>query len=178
MLRSANFVYRPLVPADAPGFVAAVRESSATVAPWMPWAHADYSMDEALSWISLCQQGWVERGSFEFGIFNAASGTFAGGCGLNHFNPIHGFCNLGYWVRQSFQGRGAASEAIVALADFAFSELPIGRIEVVVGVGNAGSLRAAQKAGAVQEGIARNRVKLGERFIDAHMLSLVRPALD
>lgn len=176
MLRSANFVFRPLVPDDAPGFVAAVRESVATVAPWMPWAHEDYSTDEALSWISLCQQGWVKRDSFEFGIFDAATGTFAGGCGLNHFNQLHGFCNLGYWVRQSFQRCGVATEAIGALADFGFSELPLGRIEIVVGVGNAGSLRAAHKAGAVQEGVARNRIKLGERHIDAHMLSLLPPA--
>ncbi len=176
MLRSANFVFRPFVPDDAPAFVDAVLESTATLAPWMPWAHEQYAMAEALGWIGWCQQGWEERASFEFGIFDAASGRFVGGCGLNQFNHLHGYCNLGYWVRQSFQRRGAATEAIRALSGFAFTELPVGRLEIAVGVGNTASLSAARKAGAVEEGIARQRLKLRERFIDAHILSLVPPA--
>ena len=177
MRRSANFVFRPLVPDDAPGFVDAVLESTATVTPWMPWAHAQYALTDALGWIDFCQQGWQDGSSLEFGIFDAASGVFVGGCVLNQFNPVHDYCNLGYWVRQSFQRRGAATEAIGALAHFGFSELPLGRIEIAVGRGNAASLGAARKAGAFEEGIARNRLKLGERFIDAHVLSLVRPTL-
>ncbi len=178
MLRSANFVFRPLVPEDAPGFVDAVLESTSTLAPWMPWAHEGYAMAEALAWIDWCQQGWQERSSFEFGIFDRESGAFAGGCGLNQFNQLHGHCNLGYWVRQSFQRRGAATDAIRTLSDFAFTELPLGRIEIAVAIGNAASLGAARKAGALEEVVARNRLKLGERFIDAHVLSLVPPASD
>lgn len=175
-LRSANFLFRPLVADDAPEFVEAVLESVATVAPWMPWAHAEYSMAEALAWIDFCQQGWEARSSYEFGMFDAASGRFAGGCGLNQFNPLHGFCNLGYWVRQSQQGRGAATEAIGALSAFGFRELALGRIEIAVGVGNRPSLGAARKAGAFEECVARNRIRIGARHIDAHMLSLLPPA--
>ena len=86
---------------------------------------------------------------------------------------MHGYCNLGYWVRQSFQRRGAATDAVRSLSEFGFAELALGRIEIAVGVGNTGSLGAALKAGAVEEGVARNRLRIGERFIDAHMLSLI-----
>ena len=175
MLRSANFVFRPYVASDGPEFVAAVQESTVSLAPWMPWAHKDYSMAEALSWIDMCERGWEARSSCEFGIFDAADGTFVGGCGLNQFNQQHGHCNLGYWVRRSFQRRGAATEAIGALSHFEFSDLQLGRVEITVGVGNAASLGAARKAGAFEECIARNRLKLRERFIDAHVLSLVPP---
>ena len=139
----------------------------------MAWAHENYSLDEARSWIDWCQQGWEKRTSFEFAIFDAASGKFAGGCGLNQLNQVNGYCNLGYWVRQSFQRRGAATDAVRALSQFGFAELALGRIEIAVGIGNAGSLGAATKAGAVEEGVARNRLRLRERFIDAHVLALV-----
>ncbi len=176
MLRSADFHFRPLVPGDAPGFVEAVLESTATVQPWMPWAHSDYTIDDALGWIAFCQQGWKERSNFEFGIFEAATGSFVGGCGLNQFNHVHGYCNLGYWVRQSHQRRGAAVAAIRALSGYGFDELGLGRIEIAVAIGNVASLGAARKAGAMEEAIARNRLKLGERFIDAHVLALLPPA--
>ncbi len=176
MLRSANFVFRPLVSSDAPQFVEAVRESSSTIAPWMPWAHDAYSVAEALSWISWCQQAREQCTAFEFGIFDAASGAFAGGCGLNQLNPVHAYCNLGYWVRQSCQRRGAATEAIGVLSAHGFAELALGRIEIAVGVGNVASLGAARKAGALEEGVARRRLKVGERFLDAHILALLPPA--
>ena len=178
MLRSRQFVFRPFVPDDAADFADAVQESTATLAPWMPWAHEQYSLAEAHSWIGCCQRGWEDRDSFEFGIFDPSTGAFVGGCGLNQFNQVHGHCNLGYWVRQSYQRRGAATEAIGVLSGFGFGTLPLGRIEIAVAVGNAASLGAARKAGAVEEGIARNRLKLGARFIHAHVLSLVPPNAD
>ncbi len=175
MLRSANFVFRPLVSADAPEFVDAVLESVSTLSVWMPWAHDAYSITEALSWISYCQQAREVGAAHEFGIFDAATGALAGACGLNQFNRLHGFCNLGYWVRQSFQRRGAATEAVGVLSNYGFAELPLARIEIVVGVGNGASLGAALKSGAREEGVARNRLKLGARYLDAHILALLPP---
>ena len=155
--------------------VAAILESTSTLAPWMPWATAQFSMSDALAWIATCEKGLAEATCFEFAIFDRASGMFVGGCGLNQMNAMHGFCNLGYWVRQSWQRKGAASAAIRALADYAWTELEVQRLEIVVAVGNDASLNAARKAGAVDEGIARKRIKLGRQWVDAHMLSLVKP---
>ena len=42
---------------------------------------------------------------------------------LNQFSPQHRFCNLGYWVRASAQGKGVASQAAKLLAGYAFEEL-------------------------------------------------------
>lgn len=175
MLRSTDFQFRPFTFDDVPDFAAAVRESTSTLPAWMPWASAHYSEADAHAWIEQCRQGWEERRVFEFGIFDMASGAFVGGCGLNQFNHQHQFCNLGYWVRESFQRRGAATQAVGALSRFAFDELKLGRVEIVIGRGNTASLGAARKAGALEEGVARNRLKLGERFIDAHVLAVVPP---
>jgi ribosomal-protein-serine acetyltransferase len=92
----------------------------------MPWAHERYTIAEAQDWIALCQQWCEERSNFEFGIFDGASGAFVGGCGLNKFDRMHGYCNLGYWVRQSCQRRGAATEAIRCLSTFGFAGLSLG----------------------------------------------------
>jgi len=175
MLFSTDFVLRPYVPGDAPALVAAILESTPSLAPWMPWATAQFSISEALAWIATCERGWTDATCFEFAIFDRTSGMFVGGCGLNQINPLHGFCNLGYWVRQSWQRRGAASAAIRALTGYAWTELDVQRLEIVDAVGNDASLNAARKDGAFDEGIARKRIKLGRQCVDAHMLSLVKP---
>jgi ribosomal-protein-serine acetyltransferase len=136
MLVSTDFVLRPYVPGDAPALVAAIVESTPTLAPWMPWATAQFSMSDALAWIASCEKGLADATCFEFAIFDRTSGVFVGGCGLNQINGLHGFCNLSYWVRQSWQRKGAASAAIRALTDYAWTELDVQRLEIVVAVGN------------------------------------------
>lgn len=173
MLAAGPYLFRPFDDGDAPLFVEAVRESDATVGRWMSWAHSGYVESDALVWFARCAQGRASGASHEFGIFDAESGTLVGGCGLNQFNAVNGFCNLGYWVRETRQRRGAALASIQALTRFAFEELGLGRVEIVVAAGNCPSLAVATKAGALRECLARNRLKVHGRFTDAYVFSLV-----
>lgn len=172
-LRAGRFVLRPFTTADAPAFAEAVRESTSTVGQWMGWAHAAYSEDDALAWFAICDAARAGGSGHEFGIFLADGGALVGGAGLNHFNPLHAFCNLGYWVRASQQGRGAAPAAVDALARYAFEELEQWRVEIVVADGNLPSMAVARKAGAVHECLARNRLQLNGKPVDAHVFSLI-----
>lgn len=172
-LRASGFLLRPLVPSDAPAMAAAVRESQATVAKWMTWAHRDYSDAEALDWVALCDANRANGSAHEFGIFRPDGQTFVGVAGLNQFNRVHGFCNLGYWVRESAQRQGAASSAISLLANHAFRHLDQNRVEIVIAENNLASLAVAFKAGAAYECLARNRLQLHGESVAAHVLSLV-----
>ena len=172
-LRNGAFLLRPLTDADAPAMAAAVRESHATVGKWMSWAHRDYSTAEALGWVALCDASRADGSAHEFGLFRADGQALVGVAGLNGFNRLHGFCNLGYWVRASAQRQGAALAAVGALADYAFRQLGQHRVEIVVAEGNIPSLMLAQRAGAVHECLARKRLQLHGTAVAAHMLSLV-----
>lgn len=175
-LHTGRFVLRPFVTADAPAFAAAVRESMASVGQWMSWAHAAYSEDQALSWIAFCDAVGAAGHAHEFGIF-LDDGSFVGGAGLNQFNTTHGFCNLGYWVRASQQRQGAALAAVEVLVRHAFDALKLSRVEIVVADGNLPSIAVARKAGATHECLARNRLQLRGRAVDAHVFSLVPDAV-
>jgi RimJ/RimL family protein N-acetyltransferase len=85
------------------------------------------------------------------------------------------FCNLGYWIRTSRIREGAATEAIRLLAQFGFSTLQLVRIEIVVAAGNLASQKAAEKAGAMREGLLANRLIHREEIRDAYLFSLVPP---
>jgi len=172
-LQSAGFVLRPFVTQDAPAFAAAVRESMATVGQWMSWGRADFSEDDARAWFAACDGARADGSSHEFGIFRGD--TLVGGAGLNQFNTVHAFCNLGYWVSASAQRQGAASAAVAALARHAFDALKQSRVEIVVAEGNAPSIGVARKAGAVHECLARNRVLLHGKPVAAHVFALLPP---
>ena len=169
-----NGTIRAYEPGDAEGLWHAVRESVPEVFPWLPWAHAEYSMADAMEWVRSRAQLLAERREFAFAIV-APDGRFLGGCGISRINPIHRLGNLGYWVRTSATGRGVASGAVRQLADFAFRNTELVRLEIVCAVGNRRSQRVAERVGAVREGVLRDHLLLHDQAVDAIVYSLTRP---
>jgi RimJ/RimL family protein N-acetyltransferase len=164
---------RPFQSSDVDPLFEAVHESIEQVSPWLAWCHARYSREEAAAWVGGREQPWAEGSEYSFAIVDSADGRFLGGCGLNQIHPVHRFANLGYWVRSSAAGRGVATQAALLTARFAFVELGLIRAEIVVDIGNAASIRVAEKMNAVREGVARNRLVTRERVSDAVMFSLI-----
>ena len=172
-IAAGPFKLRPYAADDVDELVRATRESVATVGRWMPWCHADYVAAEAVEWIAHTAACLANRSAFEFALVSAEDGRLIGGAGLNQFNLRNNFCNLGYWVRQSWQRRGAASAGARALARFGFAHLNVSRIEIVVQDGNLASQRVAETAGARREGLARNRLFILGQPVDAVMYAFV-----
>lgn len=166
---------RPYEPGDALRLCEAARESSADVFPWLEWCHAEYSVDEAVAWVGSRAALFAEGSEYAFAIVGG-DGRYLGGCGVNQINRAHRFGNLGYWVRSSATGRGVAREAVRQVADFAFRETGLARLEIVCALANLRSQRVAERAGALREGVLRGRLVLHGRSVDAVMFSLVRGA--
>jgi RimJ/RimL family protein N-acetyltransferase len=161
--------------ADAAALWEAARESVAEVSAWLPWCHARYSMADAAAWIQARAPLAADGREHAFAIVDAR-GRLLGGCGINQINRIHRFGNLGYWVRTSATGRGVATEAVRQLAELAWRDTDLVRLEIVCAVGNERSQRVAERAGAVREGVLRSRLLLHGRPVDAVMYGLCRPA--
>jgi len=151
---------------------AAAMESIATVGRWMPWCHSARTMEEGVKWLRNTQASWDLGAEYEFTLFTP-SGEYLGAAGLNQFNRVHNFANLGYWVRESRQRQGIAVEAATLLADFGFSSVGLNRIEIIIAEENYPSRGVAEKLGATYEGIARNRLLLRGIPIPAAVYSLV-----
>jgi ribosomal-protein-serine acetyltransferase len=171
---TTDALIRPFVEADVDELVAAVRESYAEVSPWMAWCKADYSAADAETWIRSTITGRASGTSYHFAVLDA-EGVLAGSCGINRINDVDQYANLGYWVRTSRAGRGLASAAVTAVAERAFANTRLNRLEIVVAVGNAKSDRVASKVGAVREAVLHRRMVVRGVPSDATMYSLVRP---
>lgn len=165
-------VMRPNSVEFAEALQSAAMESLATVGRWMPWCHPQRTVADGIAWYRTCREKWDAGLKYEFSMFTP-EGDYLGTAGLNQFNRVHNFANLGYRVRESRQGQGLAVEAARLIADFGFRSVGLSRIEIVVAEGNAPSRRVAEKLGAAYEGIARNRLLLRGTPTTAAMYSLV-----
>lgn len=167
-----NVSIRPPRAGDEDAVFAAIEESRAELAPFMPWCVPQYSVDDARTWIDAVVAGHRERTSAEF-VITTEDGTVLGACGLNMFDVQNHRANLGYWVRTSACGRGVATEAVSLLVEWARANTDFVRVEIVASVRNAASLRVAEKSGARREGTLRARFLLPDGFHDGVMFSIV-----
>lgn len=164
---------RPYSESDAEQLYSAVRESIPEVSRWLPWCHENYSLAESREFIAARQLASQGDEWYSFAVFEKSSNAFVGGAGLNFINRVHQFANLGYWVRTSATGRGFATRATRLAARFGFAQLGLRRIEIVAAIDNVASQRVAEKAGAIREGMARQRLLIRGESHDAVLYSLI-----
>ena len=170
-LIAEDIILRPFRLDDANQLYCAVKESLKELSPWMSWATDTYTEITAREYITIARARWNEHTFYAFAITRGE--LILGACTLSSIHPIYHFCNLGYWVRTSCHGQGIAGCAAKLAARFAFENLGLIRVEIVISVENQASIRVAEKIGAHDEGILLNRMVVGKSIYDAYMYSLL-----
>jgi len=111
-------------------------------------------MARPLAWrkLALMIGHWALRGYGLWAAEERSSGLFVGYIGFWNPEGWPGF-ELGWTLRQSFWGRGFATEGAQAALQFAFTELHQSQVISLIHPENAASIRVAQR--------------LGERWVDS-----------
>lgn len=151
----------------------AIRESLNELMPWMTWCHSQYAIEETKQYLESRDEAWSNGTTYDFAIIDSSDDTFIGACGLNGIDYEQKRANLGYWIRTTKTRQGIAPRVVRLLARFAFNKLKLNRVELVIATTNKPSQRVAEKAGAVKEGVLRNRLVVRDQVYDAIMFSLV-----
>lgn len=162
-LYGRRVVLRPLVPQDFTGWSEVRRRNGDWLTVWEPVKLPHHPDPETNREVFAARCGARDRErlagtQYAFGIF--VDGAFAGEINLN--NVVRGAfqsATIGYWIDKARAGRSLMSEAVVVLAQFAFEELALHRIEVCIIPRNHNSRRVMEKLNLREEGVA-------ERFLE------------
>jgi RimJ/RimL family protein N-acetyltransferase len=147
---SPRLIARRFEPRDLPAFVA--MRNDPDVARFQSWEN--YSEADGQRFIA--ELAGVEPGSagwFQFALEDKATGAFAGDCGLDVSATDPQLARIGYTIVSAQWNRGLATEAVIALARYAFTHFPLRRIEASLDPLNAPSRRVLEKAGFRQDGL-------------------------
>ena len=172
-LQDGRVGIRRFQPDDVAPLHAAARESINELCHWMVWCHPDYSCDDARAFIGKCLTEWDQGTRYSFAIYGQRGGELLGSVGLSGVDRTHRFANLGYWVRTPRTGKGVGAAAARLAARFAFQELGLNRLELIIPTGNRASIRMAEKLGAHFDGILKKRLMLRGKPCDALAYSLL-----
>lgn len=97
---------------------------------------------------------WRRDEVFIFGVFDRRTGAHLGGVDIGVVERRSTQrANLGYYIHNTWQGRGFAAEACKAALSFAFSALRLHRIEAVIDPDNHPSIALARSIGMTNTGL-------------------------
>ncbi|MEU8802632.1 GNAT family N-acetyltransferase [Spirillospora sp. NPDC048819] len=152
-LEGERLVLRPFGIDDAAGLIEVIRAGEDFLPPNFPGVLEA----EPIAW--FLREGVHKVQRFGLGIHLAATdrdtGDLLGTIGLFKVNWDHLTSEVGYGMRPGVRGRGHATEALSLVSDWALRGCGLFRVELRAMVTNHASIRVAEKAGYVREGVAR-----------------------
>ncbi|MGW7363919.1 GNAT family N-acetyltransferase [Streptomyces sp. NPDC054841] len=143
---------QPFTPHDADSVRAACQDPD--IQRWVPTIPVPYERQHAEEFVGLTvPDGWRSDTSYTFSVRPREGGPIVASASLHH--PRSGTWEVGFWTAKEYRGCGYATETVLAMARWAFTELACTRLEWRAIVGNTSSRAVAEKAGFTVEGVQR-----------------------
>ena len=179
--KTSRLTLRVLDERDAPKIAAYYNRNKAFLEPWEHKKPPGFFMVEnhRLT-LRLEEEGFLRGEMVRYWIFlKEDEETPIGSIAItNIIRGVFKSCFLGYKLDVGHEGRGYMTEAIAKVVKIAFNELKLHRIEANIMPRNAASLRAVEKNGFLNEGLARKYLKINGVWEDHYHMVLLNETLE
>ena len=129
-----------------------------------------YTPADAEAWVARAVAATPET---QFAV--EVEGEAVGGVGLFLQSDVERYsAEIGYWIGETFWGRGLATAVVRGFTDYAFDTFELCRIYANVFEWNPGSCRVLEKAGYVLEGRLRSAAVKDGFALDGFLYATVR----
>ena len=115
-----------------------------------------YTERDAEQWFALTRTTRAAGHQAAFAVIAVEDGELLGSIDLRVHPADPAIGELGYMVGPQARGRGVATRAVELITAWAFETLSIERMEILIDPRNRPSLRVAESAGYVREGVMRS----------------------
>ena len=166
-IATERLILRPWQISDVRALVDACQDPEISRFTRIPYP---YREQEGRAFIAESAQGWRDGRFANFAV--CERNVLCGGVGLI-LHAAH-LAEIGYWLTREGRGRGLATEAVARLARWAFEVLPLARVQLEVDPRNTPSLRVAERAGFLREGLLRSYAEVHGQPRDVVMFSMLR----
>lgn len=145
-IRTERLVLRAAGPEDAAEQSAVVTASLAELKPWLPWAQAPQSVEDATENLAEAARKFEDGEEFNWLIRDGQSGALVGRVSVFAVNWRVPKGEIGYWLSSTCTGAGYMREAVRGVVRAAEAE-GFRRLEIRCDARNAPSARVAEAVG-------------------------------
>ncbi|MFV2001885.1 MAG: GNAT family N-acetyltransferase [Paracoccaceae bacterium] len=161
-----RLVLRPPQNKDFAQWTAQRRDSIEFLARWEPTWAADHLTRKSFSGrVSFAKRSISDGSAVPLFLVRRSDEALLGAITLDNIRrgPAQAG-TIGYWVGETFARQGFMRESLVALADFAFTQLDLSRLESACLPENAASRGVLEKCGFKYEGVAQSYLQIDGRW--------------
>lgn len=127
-----------------------------------------YTIEDAITFLELAENGVLGK---VYGIYDGD--TFVGCCSLIPQQDVYRLnAEIGYWIGESYWGKGYATEVVKLLLNVAFEELNLSRVYAAIFEYNVASMRVLEKSGFKKEAIIKSSITKEGKIFDEHLYSI------
>ena len=124
------------------------------------------------AWIEKALNDFAFGLRLEVGIFK--QGTLIGLLGLGDINQRRQSASLSYALDGRFRRQGITTRCCRSLITYAYEQLHLNRLQILVDVANIPSCRVPESLGFTKEGVIRHFYRASDGFRDCALYSLLR----
>ncbi len=141
----------------------------------MPGIPAPISLEDETDWFENRRKG---KENFVFGI-RTLDGKLIGNCGLHGVDLKNRSATFGIFIGdKNYHSQGYGTDATRTLLRFAFEQLGLNRVDLLVYDFNPRAQRAYEKAGFKRAGVKRQGLFRNGKFYDEIMMDILREEWD
>ncbi|SIS66418.1 GNAT family N-acetyltransferase [Salimicrobium salexigens] len=145
--------------------------SRSSLRKWLPWIDSTKTVANTKEFIEESLKQFCNNDGFQAGIWY--KGELAGVVGLHTINWPNKSTSLGYWLGDSFQGKGLITKSCQEVIKYCFNELELKRIEIRAAVGNEKSVAIPHRLGFKKEGCLAKSELLNGEYVDHYVFGLI-----
>lgn len=174
LIETERLILRRFARRDVASLEEAVRASLVDLHEWLPWAHMDYTHDDAVAFVRDSMQAWKEAKAFDYAVRpRQAPERHVGNVSIWQTSRSGKIGEIGYWVRSDEIGQGYATEATRAMTRVGFQSMGLHKVTLRIAVGNRGSERVAEKLGFAHEGVLREELLIRGNWVDHTLYAML-----
>jgi RimJ/RimL family protein N-acetyltransferase len=171
-IETPRLTLRPAMPGDGSALQEAKVETFDQLHQWMPWAKEMSALADDEITVREAYARFIRREDMMLFAFEKDTGRYIAGTGLHRFDWNIRRFEIGYWVRQSAQRQGYATEIANALTRYAFEQLEARAVCIGHAAGNDNSRGVIEKLGFTLEGVFKNETALPDgTVVDSYIYS-------
>ncbi|WP_016778871.1 GNAT family N-acetyltransferase [Anaerophaga thermohalophila] len=164
---------KPLQRNDAGHIFKAIDDSREHLRVWLPFVDMTHSEQDSLNFVNSVLELPEEKRDLVWTIWYKSD--FAGLIGTKNTDYQNQRTEIGYWLTESFQGKGIMIRSVQKVLGYLFNEKSFNRIEIKVAIGNKRSRKIPEQLGFSREGVERDAEKMTDgTFADAEVFSLLK----
>lgn len=163
---------KQLQPEDAPLLYQQMDNSRRSLRRFLPWVDYNTNEGHSLQFIEMMLRKAEDQEALAMGMW--FENQLCGVIDLHGWDHLLQKIEVGYWIAETFQGKGIVMASCKALVSFAFAELKLNKVEIRFVLQNERSAKIPIKLGFTREGILRHSAKLHGQYVDMVVMGVLR----